>query len=58
MSMKDNLVKDFKCDKCSKQIDIEDVGFMGDPSGDTTCNPFVTIVTYCRDCFTKRSNTT
>ena len=27
MSMKDDLVKDFKCDKCSKQIDIEDVGF-------------------------------
>tara|TARA_R110002020_G_scaffold148779_1_gene324817 strand:+ start:8663 stop:8968 length:306 start_codon:yes stop_codon:yes gene_type:complete len=49
------ISKEFKCDVCSQEIDIEDVGYLGDLDNGDECNEFMTLVTICRNCLKKMS---
>jgi hypothetical protein len=38
----------YQCDKCEKEVDFEDVAYLGNESSD--CNPFETLECYCKEC--------
>jgi len=46
--------KEYKCDECGKEVDYEDVAYLGNES--THCSPFEELECYCKDCYEK-SNT-
>ncbi len=47
------MMNDFKCDKCNKDISIEEVGFLGPVDGNEDCHPFLEMQTLCKQCYKK-----
>ena len=45
-----SLNTDFKCDKCLKDLQIDEIGYMGDPNGGSDCSIYTTILTLCKRC--------
>jgi|APSaa5957512535_1039671.scaffolds.fasta_scaffold04366_3 hypothetical protein len=42
---------DYKCDKCKKEIDFEEVGYLGAVDrNNTECSPFMNFETICVEC--------
>ncbi len=49
----------YKCDKCGKEIEMCDVGYLGPKDRDSVeCNPFVEMECLCVACEHKRAPTT
>lgn len=42
---------DYKCEKCSKELTFDSVGYLGarDPK-DQSCGPFTDLLCLCADC--------
>jgi len=48
--MDNNTPKDFKCDKCDKDISIFEVGYLGSPDKSEECSAFTQLKCLCTIC--------
>ena len=45
----------YKCDKCNKDLNMIDIGYLGpEDRNDTSCHPFMKFICICNECETNK----